>query len=518
MRLLLLTWFLACTPDNNLSERTDVTSPNWRPAIGVYPSTLDYGLLGWGESMTRSFTIRNEGDDHSTLHVADVYPASGDDFTLLGAPIEPFELRVNEEREVKVSFTANEPDDFFGEMMVASDDDEEPVVPVALLAGGTMPKLQVTPDMYSYGDVNVGCNDRTDFTLTNVGDQDLRVDSVLQDGAGHTMENRPVLPSTLAPGAEMTVTLGFAPMIDGSLPGTLVVQSSDPRGETSVPIAANGVSPGAQAISYVVPSVDALDLLVYVDQSVSMDDDQLALAANAEAFAAALIAMGRDVHVMVATSDDGCGTGGVLTPSSPGFAEQFRSAVLDAPAGVWTEAGLYVVQQAVRKTDEFMCNAGFLRSDALLHVIMISDEPDQSPVPWFDVVEELRTKKGSSHLLMMSAVIGPVPWGCYEAGVNSAEPGDGYYEATVETHGGRASLCDNWAPELNVIAASSITRDTFALVGLPDVATITVMVDGVRRTTGWHYMTDSNSIVFDADVPFSGQTVDITFFVPLSCG
>ena len=48
----------------------------------------------------------------------------------------------------------------------------------------------------------------------------------------------------------------------------------------------------------------------------------------------------------------------------------------------FTEALLTAVTNAVEKTDAGECNEGFLRSAAMLHIVMLSDECEQSPNPY----------------------------------------------------------------------------------------------------------------------------------------
>jgi hypothetical protein len=48
--------------------------------------------------------------------------------------------------------------------------------------------------------------------------------------------------------------------------------------------------------------------------------------------------------------------------------------VVSSGGGWWTEAGLTVTSEAIDKTDPGECNYGFLRTDAMLHIIMVSDE------------------------------------------------------------------------------------------------------------------------------------------------
>ncbi|MCR4312137.1 MAG: choice-of-anchor D domain-containing protein [Candidatus Uhrbacteria bacterium] len=523
MRKLILLLLVACKQDQELSKRTDVQGPDdWAKAV-VSPPSHECGPLGYLTSAEQTYTITNDGTDNGILTIGSIEMSAtsyaGYTVQLPECLLDPsceLKLLHGESTEVTVTLMSLGPEEMPGEMIVKSSDEKNPAIPVPVHGLGVMPKLAIDPPTATYPDTTVGCEVVQPFTLTNVGNDELDLATIEHDGASYSIIERPALPDALMPGESLAITLGFAPTGNGDYPGSLNVTSNDPRGLQTAPLAGIGVVPGTQHVSYTVPFVDKLDLQVFVDQSFSMDDDQTRLAANAAAIASTLSAMEEDVQVMVVTSDDGCSTSGILFPDDPEFVATFQAAALDGPEGLWSEAGLYVSLLAIQQTGEYMCNEGFLREGALLHTIYISDEADSGPVSWVEVLKNMRSIKGAEHLVMASAVVGPLPSGC-STGSNSAAPGHGYTEIALETHGGLVSLCDDWAPQLNIIATSDVTRDTFSVIGVPDELTISVSVGGLRRTGGWHYMSDSNSVVFDLDIPHSGQTVDITYEVPLAC-
>lgn len=521
--MLLLLTLAACKHDNGLAKRTDVVGADDWPKAIVTPPTLTFGEMSYLETKELTFTITNEGTDNSALTVDDIVMTAGGDVgyvmqtpECLADPECDIRLLFGESADVIVTLTSLGPGDMPGTILVKSDDEENPSIPVPMSGLGLMPMLMLTPPSSVYDDTTIGCERTEAFTLTNVGNDNLDLTSIEASGAGYAIIERPALPDVLEPGESSNLTLAFTPTTSGMFPGSIVAMSNDPRGAQSAAVSGVGVIAGAQHVSYTIPFVDKADILIFVDQSRSMDDDQAKLSENAGAFAASLAGMEEDVQLMIVTAEDGCSTSGILRPDDPNFVTTFQTAVLDGPENVWSEAGLYVSKLAIEQSGEFRCNEGFLRDDALLHVIYVSDEPDSGPVTWFDVVQSMRIQKGAEHLLMMSAIIGPLPSGCHTE-TNTASPGRGYAEAVIETHGAIVPLCNDWAPELNIVATYDIVRDTFSLVGVADPMTITVLVDGVRRTTGWYYMTDSNSVVFTEDLPRSGQTVDITFEVPLVC-
>ena len=54
---------------------------------------------------------------------------------------------------------------------------------------------------------------------------------------------------------------------------------------------------------------------------------------------------------------------------------------------------LTLAANGVEATDPGECNYGFMRSNAMLHIIMVSDEFEQSPYSWDTYVNQIISKK-----------------------------------------------------------------------------------------------------------------------------
>ncbi|MCP4224637.1 MAG: hypothetical protein GY773_14965, partial [Actinomycetia bacterium] len=174
----------------------------------------------------------------------------------------------------------------------------------------------------------------------------------------------------------------------------------------------------------------------------------------------------------------------------------------------YTEALLTVNDNAVQNTDSGDCNAGFMRPQAMLHIIDITDEPEQSPRPWDEIVDSIVTKKGSLALTTISAIAGDYPSGC-----DDAAAGTGYYEAVDATSGVFLSICQSWATtnNLGLLASASVNQDTFELSQPAQESTIVVEVNGQRQTSGWAYDAASNAVIFASNLPGEGDEVSITY-------
>ena len=186
--------------------------------------------------------------------------------------------------------------------------------------------------------------------------------------------------------------------------------------------------------------------------------------------------------------------------------------------GSYTEALLSVAANAIEKSAAGYCNYGFVREDAALHIILVSDEPEQSAwlsgQTWDVLVGRIQAAKGDAGRVKISAIAGDYPSGCA-----SADPGTGYYEAVTSTGGEFLSICSDWASAVNLerLASASITQTSFTLERTPLVSSIEVRLNGVV-VSGWVYDAATNTITMpDGTRPEEGDVVQITYGGVASC-
>lgn len=512
----LLLSLAGCGSDQQFGKAGDYNGAQG-PVIEVTPPEVDFGALAAGEVATGTFTVANIGPEESILQVSDIRimgPSEG--FTLLSEETSHSLHGGVPGVEFEVAFSPMGANEQRSEAIVDSNDEATPHKSVKLLGEGLVPELEIDPDPLDMGTTYVGCTRSNQLTLTNIGTDTLVVDSLTQTGDGFTFTNPNAMPLTLEPGDDTTVQLLFAPWEEVDYPSEVVATSNEPIGVRTATQTAAGQYAGEGDDHFEVPTDPPSDIIFFVDQSCSMDDDATSLANNFEAFITQLSTYTTDWHIIVANDDDGCNNTGILTSSTTNYQSRFETAV-SAGGGVWTEAGLTVTGNAVDETDSGECNSGFLRADALLHIIMVSDEPEQSLRSWDTYVNAVVTKKGDAARVKYSAVAGDVPGGC-RSGSNSADPGTGYYDAVNYTGGEFLSLCSNWSSSVGVLADASVSMSTFTLTRTPVPDTITVAVNGVDQPGGWNYDATTNSVEFDpAYVPGEGDVVDVAYALLATC-
>jgi hypothetical protein len=255
------------------------------------------------------------------------------------------------------------------------------------------------------------------------------------------------------------------------------------------------------------------DIVFYGDTSYSMQPELYTMGDNIGQFIGRLDENQDDWQIIAVTGPDGCAQGGILTPETPDVRGAFTTGITTEPGeDDVDEWGLFNVFQAVMKTSPGRCNEGFLRDEALLHIIFLSDEDDNSPGwqlggdYWRDYVDPILYLKGDPAMVRFSAVTGPVPNGC-----NGADPGFGYAEATVATGGELLSICDDWSADIEILANASISQALFPLAHAPLVDTLEVSVNDTPRESGWVYDEEAIGVRFTEDLPRGWDEVVIDY-------
>ena len=347
----------------------------------------------------------------------------------------------------------------------------------------------------------------------------MTISALEVSGDGFTMLSGPTLPLTLQPGETAEVDIEFAPSVVYDYEGALVVTSDEAMGVREALQLGSGGVDGSYTDDWYIPEGDPpSDILFSVDASGSMGDDLWDLAQNFETFITELDNYTSDWQVIIGSSDDGCNSGGILKPTTANYIQTFKDNILwGGFFADWTEALLTINVNAIENTDSGECNSGFMRDGALLHIIDVTDEPEQSVemggLPWDENVQKLWDKKGSASHVRISAIAGPVPGGC-----DSADPATGYAEAVTATGGVFLSICDDWASAANLalLAAASVNQSTFELSNPAVESTIIVKVNGTERYD-WTFDAGRNVVIFDDDYPSGGDKVVIHYDGVESC-
>ncbi len=291
------------------------------------------------------------------------------------------------------------------------------------------------------------------------------------------------------------------------------------------------------------------DVLWVVDSSSSMQDEQIALTQNFPHFTGFFFERDLSFRVAVTTTNyldpESEGLDGDLLGEPPWLDQDtddvdmaFLERALVGIDDMHTyEKGLAAAHAAI--VDPWPGDEGFVRPEAHLAVVVVSDEPDHSErdfedsedfIDWVEFADWLDGYKGFGQLRMtdFSAITGVSPHGFDDpSGCGGAEDedsplgpgdgaqrGDGYLEAATATGGTYVSICDDdWSDMLaRVGLVASGMMDAFRLTDVPIEDSIHVRV-GSQPCHQWTYREHDNSIFFTTTeaVPEPGEVVTVKY-------
>ncbi|MEW5849728.1 MAG: choice-of-anchor D domain-containing protein [Myxococcota bacterium] len=493
-------------------------------ALTTSTEELGFGAVRVGQQSLLTYRIRNAGTGPCTLSMPIPSPTFPNDsaFSFQGSAAV---LQPGDESVVTVRFSPRVSGIVKAVAQVGVG--EVPPVLVTVRGRGINGEISANPTFVDFGGVPTQCGSRTrSITLLATGEAAADVDApvvVNSPPFGVVVNN---LPAQLTGGQAITFDATFAPDTLGEATGQIRILAHLPDElELVVGLRGEGVDPNAPVTETFDVTTSALlvDVLFVIDNSGSMYDNQQRLAENAQRFInAADFQSSVDFHLGVTTTDvtqEGAhgqmlGSPAYLTRGNNVQAE-FPNRARVGVEGSPYEQGLEAARMALSPELLAGTNAGFLRPEAGLAIIIVSDEEDSSPLTVAQYLDFFRgLKAGTNAAVVVSGITGG-PTGCMDPNTgDEGYPAPRYQEAVSATGGIAASICaPDWGTTLQMVGESVfLARGRFSLAGNPRAGSITVTVNGTAATTGWTYEPASNSVVFDAQhLPPVGGEVAITY-------
>jgi hypothetical protein len=209
-----------------------------------------------------------------------------------------------------------------------------------------------------------------------------------------------------------------------------------------------------------------------------------------------------------------------MTPSTPDVAAAFADAVNVGTGGSGIEKGFQYGQAAL--SPPLMApggpNDGFMREEAGLRLIFVSDESEQSQDTVTAFTQFFQGLKTNPDHMIASSITGQLT-GC-SSPTGNADPAPRYEQITAATGGLSASICDpNWVNTLSNLAWLSLSwQDTFELSEYPVEETIEVELNHVPVYVGWYFDEVINAVIFDPDyIPDTGDLITINYNILGTC-
>jgi hypothetical protein len=324
------------------------------------------------------------------------------------------------------------------------------------------------------------------------------------------LQDAPSLPLTLNPGGTTTMAVRYDALDAIPTQTELQVLASD--GTTAL---ATFFGPGSfereVEDTFIAPIDAPVDILFALDRSCSMRAEHELLASAFTTFITTIRAVTEGWQIGIVSQDDGCFNLGVLTEATPDLSAAFSDAVTFGEVGALSERLLWLTDEALQETPAGACNSGFLRPDAQLHVIAVSDEAEQSgtaPEAW---VSSYQGYLSHPNLLKVSGIVD------LHTTCGRGTGPTGYAEAAEATDGLLLDVCDKaWGSRVDELALASLAAlRRYTLSDIPYLLSLSVTIDGTP-TSAYSYKADSNEVVFEVP-PTGGSEVGITYGVPSSC-
>jgi hypothetical protein len=425
---------------------------------------------------------------------------------------------------------------------------------VNVRAETAVPLVAIDPPSIEFGTVRTDCtSDTSQVRIRANGPMDAtvsRVEAIGCDGAVRV--EGPATPATVPGFGAIYYDLVFAP--DEALPTTCVLfieNDSANLPSYEVALAGGGTDKTRQTDAFVQLPAPRVDVLFVIDDSFSMGDDQERLRQELPKVVEIATTWGQDYHLGITTTDtlqvrgNFQGVPRFADPTTP--ISTFSENMLVGTAGYYIEQGLEAAYLALynrnARTDipcqvavpgqcprddgegvalicvEGFCsgrNYGFLRDDAELAVIIVSDEEDSSPqtVNWY-VNRFADLKRPNSGVgVTVHSVIVPAA-GCLGG---FGTPGTRYVQTSEALNGAIISICaPDFSAEFERVARRTFgLKDRFYLTLPPEPESIAVKVRGAVCTTGWNFNIATGAVVFDEDAscfPQFDDEVEIAYDV-----
>ncbi|WP_164013851.1 choice-of-anchor D domain-containing protein [Pyxidicoccus trucidator] len=524
----------------------------------VTPETLEFGPTTVGATQVLKVRLSKQGQTPLTIEGASTTAPH-----MVVQPFEPFTLEGNAEHELEVRFTPDAEGAAQGELRLrtrsgplGAEGEVRADVVVRLSGNGLVTRQEeklpcqyaLEPAEMDFGEVPVDEERTLDVVVRNIGTTPCVLRELRRnEDSDEAFHAEPVATTALEPRQQARLLVRFKPTAEDDFTGVAEGWMDLPgAGHLRVPLRGRGLR--GKADRFIQHPEPKVDVLFVVDNSGSMMEEQKLLGANFRALSVQAASWGLDYHIAVTTTGldpspggwsecPGGAAGGengrlfppdhssprIITPATPKAEAVFAT---NTNLGVchWNEQGLDAMYRALSaplasSEDDPSTplprdgNAGFLREDATLAVIFISDEEDfsSSPVRFYEDFL-LGLKGGDRSKFSVSAIVAPLDLGTCPT---ASSPGSRYIQLAEATGGIVESICTpDWTASLRELSKSAFAPNrAFPLTGTPsDTSRITVRVDGGGVRSGWKFDPPTQAVIFDTPAaPPPASAVEVIY-------
>ncbi len=239
-------------------ERDDADCFVAEPDINLSPSLLDFGFVGQGDSLRLTTRVENLGTADLTVRLITRCGGTGGEFTWTPAT---FTVRPAQSHVLAVTYAPSDLGHDLGCLEVASDDPDEPVVRLAIVASSTTaaePNIVVNPLALEFGSVGLGTTRARTTELWNTGTQELTIWNIgFCTGSSRSFSWTPSPLLSIPPGDREILTVRYKPQAEVTDLGCLEIVSSDPDSRTvSLTLRGTGTTAAEPRIVLEPPALD----------------------------------------------------------------------------------------------------------------------------------------------------------------------------------------------------------------------------------------------------------------------
>jgi hypothetical protein len=237
------------------------------PGVGpnkLYVGTRDGHVIAFGSPISPVLsgpatefpdtTIGGSSEEQVTLEADDEITiteikSSSSQFPV-GAPITPAlpaTLKPGQKITVPVSFVPDDTGPQGGALLVTTSTEKTASFALSGSGQATGPRLETSPTVVSFNGVAVGQQATETAIIRNAGSEPMEIQAIQPPAAPFEVEGLPAAGSAIEPGHEVTITVKFAPQVEGEFHDAIVVETNG--GTKEVHLTGNGGSPGELQIS-----------------------------------------------------------------------------------------------------------------------------------------------------------------------------------------------------------------------------------------------------------------------------
>jgi hypothetical protein len=215
------------------------------PTVEFLPAEgLDMGATDVGQRVTGRIVLKNTG---SVPFAFTNISIEQDAFGVQGpsGPIDPGQLRPAEKLEIEITFAPERGGSHTTQLVVATPDLDDLSTPVQALALAPRAAFSPLPEVgVDFAVVELGQNLARRVAILNRGQAELYLETAATEGAAFALSG-PLLPTAIAPGERLDLSVVFRPQNEGAKLGTLRLRTNDPKAaEVEIPLEGRGqISP-----------------------------------------------------------------------------------------------------------------------------------------------------------------------------------------------------------------------------------------------------------------------------------